>query len=166
MGALSLHLVHFFGAHWIKHQSMQWCERATLGTYIRWSIDVPPPTDVRLGQCMCHRARSQKRHSLAATMAVRCSGLHVGVSTLTPPQCWRRWWELSCWRFILSLLLLSERISVIFWWKGVLKEVIYPLGFLSGRFYISNCVVCTPIVTCQTGCALPNVTNGPHLFLN
>lgn len=59
--------VYFFGAPWIKHQSIQscnWCKRKTLGTYIRSSIDVPPPTNKRLGQCMCNWAWSQKKHLL------------------------------------------------------------------------------------------------------
>lgn len=60
-----------------------------LGSYIRWCTDVPPPTDVRLGQCMCHRASSQKKAftaQLAVKVATRCCGLHVGAVTLTHPE--------------------------------------------------------------------------------
>lgn len=87
-----------------------------LGSYIRWCTDVPPPTDECLGQCMCHRASSQKK---GFHCPARCWG---GNTVLWPPcwscdphtpwACWRNWWVLSCWTFIQFPLLLSGRSLV------------------------------------------------------
>lgn len=46
---------YFLATLQIKHQSIQscnWCNQKTLGTYIRWDIDVPPPTDMCSGQSL------------------------------------------------------------------------------------------------------------------
>lgn len=47
--------------------------------------------------------------SLVATMAASCSGLHVGVLTLPPPQRWKAVMVLRCRRFISLLPFLSGR---------------------------------------------------------
>lgn len=62
-------------------QSCNWCKSWTLGTYIRWSIDVPPPTHIHSGQCMCRWARSQRRLLLANSL------LPWLYSTMPRPPC-------------------------------------------------------------------------------